>query len=86
MNIYIFLPYKWSFCGGMAVVIAEDIKLAITLLWVYFQEEDKDYDGVITADPEDSRIKEDHWDQWLLEDSYPITATERKVIVNSNDA
>lgn len=86
MNIYIFLPYSWSHCGGMCAVIAEDIRIAIDLLHTHFLKEDEEYNGVITTDHHDSRLMKDHWDQWLLSYAYPIGATEREVIVNYNHA
>ncbi len=90
MNIYIFLPHNWSFCRGMCIAVAENIDTAISLLHNHFREEDDEgiFEGVITDNPEDSRLKKDHWDQWLLKESLPIAEAENRnyVIVSYNES
>ncbi len=89
MNIYIFLPYNWSYCGGMSAVTAETFEEAKDMLTEYFEEESKKYsrkyDGVITRTTEDPRLHKDCSDQWLLERVYPLSApVQKEVIVNFN--
>lgn len=62
MNLYIFEPYSWSYCGGTLGVIAESFDEAVALLL-----KERDFYKKLEFRKsyfDRSKFKEDHENQW----------------------
>ena len=76
MNLYVFVPYEWDYCGGAIGVVASDFDEAVEIIKAVkhrqpgTSEERFPYKNHLFIKPEreyEYLAKEDSWEQWILE-------------------
>lgn len=82
MNLYIFEPYKWTYCGGAIGVVAEDFEKTVDLIIDNNQDSDSYRVEYFQRTPENFR--DGMWDQWLLTHDILVNPDRRPGVLFNN--
>ena len=90
MNLYIFEPYEWAYCGGAIGVLADSYTKAVDLIVEKDKKHAKDrfetesWHKLTINDLRsyrheyfsrtEDKFKKDHYDQWLLTVELPVAS------------